>query len=371
MRETNVITARQFMILTLFFAIGSTILIAPSSLAAGAKQDAWIAVLFGMGVSFALVWLYSRIGKLDPALTLVELSERLLGKWIGRVVSIWFVLTMFEGTVTLLNFVGSFMNTQIMPQTPKISFHLLFILLAIMGLRLGIDTVARSAELLFPLFVVLFAVLLLLVIPQFKVENIQPLLEADSKSLLKSTLTYTSLASFTMIALMMLLPACFRHDKQAPKAFFYGSLWAGVVILLIVFVCIGVLGVVFTTHKVFPSYSLAKKISINDFLVRIEMLMATLWFITLYFKLILYFYAATLGLAQLLRLREYRVLTYPLGGIAVVLSSVIYPDAPFEKAYIDKSWLPYIATSGLILPLLLLGVSFFRKNVFTRAIENK
>ncbi|MDQ0493801.1 MULTISPECIES: GerAB/ArcD/ProY family transporter [Paenibacillus] len=43
------ISARQLLILTILFTIGSTILIIPSGMALVAKQDAWIATLVGVG----------------------------------------------------------------------------------------------------------------------------------------------------------------------------------------------------------------------------------------------------------------------------------------------------------------------------------
>lgn len=361
MGENGRISARQYMILVILFAIGSTILVAPSALAASAKQDAWISVLIGTVAGTLLVLLYARVASLAPSLTMVELTERVLGKWGGKAVSLWFLATSFEGAAFMLGFLGNFLTTQIMPETPPQALNITFMLLAVYGVRMGVEAMARAAELLFVPFIVLFIAMVILVLPQAHPENLQPIFETGAKPLMRSVLAYVSLSSLTLIVMSMVFPACGKSRKQARNAFLWGNVWSGCLMLVLVLVTILVLGVEETTRKVYPSYVLAQKINIGEAISRIEIVVALLWFITLYYKLTFYFYAVAVGLAQTLGLKEYRVLTYPLGVLCVILASVISPNPLYERIYIEKTWIFYIATSGLLWPILLLCIAPFRK----------
>lgn len=89
------ISARQLMILTTLYTVGSAILIIPSGMAFVAKQDAWIAALAGVGGGPLILYLYIKITSLYPQMTLIEIMESLLGKWLGKAVGLLFFTTIF------------------------------------------------------------------------------------------------------------------------------------------------------------------------------------------------------------------------------------------------------------------------------------
>ena len=351
--------------------IGTTILIIPSSLAAEAKQDAWIAAVTGVGLGLLFVGLFSLVSRLYPSLSLVQLIEELLGKWLGKAISITFVFFTLVTASELLYYVGTFMTTQIMPETPIQAFNLLFACVVIMGVRLGIETLARSAEFLFPWFVLLFLVLVICVSPKMELKNIQPVLESDFKDILRATAFFIGTFSLPTIVLLMIFPASVNRPSEAQKAFFTGTLVGGIALIIMIAMTILVLGVDITERQIYPSYALAKKINIANFLQRIEIVMAGMWFISIYFKMSCYFYASVVGLAQTLNVKNYRFLVLPMGVLLVSLSLIIHPNIVHSIEFNRMTWLSYASTYGLILPLLLLAASFLRRRGRTISEEEK
>lgn len=120
------INARQFAIFVILYSIGTTLLLVPGSLAQEVKQDAWIAALVGTGVGLLLVVLYNAVGRMFPTMTIIEMNEVLLGSWIGKAVSLTFVFFSLLSTTELLLYVGTFMTTQVMPDTPIEAIHVIF-----------------------------------------------------------------------------------------------------------------------------------------------------------------------------------------------------------------------------------------------------
>ena len=85
------ISIRQFTVLVMFYTIGTTILVIPSSLAADAEQNAWIAAIVGWLLGLFVVGLYILLSKQFPAMTLIEYTEKIFGKWLGKLISLLFV----------------------------------------------------------------------------------------------------------------------------------------------------------------------------------------------------------------------------------------------------------------------------------------
>ncbi|WP_408009906.1 endospore germination permease [Pseudalkalibacillus sp. A8] len=360
MLEKGKIGGWQFTVLVFMFTTGSSLILLPSMLAAEAKQDAWLAAIFGLVVGLLLVWLFQTLGKLYPDMTLVEYSEKILGKWIGKAISLlFFTFPLILGAFVLRN-MGDFMTTQVMPETPIEAIHIIFLIIVLMGARYGLETLARSGEILFPCFIVLFLLLVIFISPQIELEKIQPILGEGMKPVLHSTFLFIGFPFLELVIFLMIFPYV-NDPKEAGKAFFRGTLMGGVVLTLLTALAILVMGADQTTRNLYPSYMLSQKINIGDFLQRIEAIVAIMWFISIFFKLTICFYVSTLSLAQILKLKEYRILVFPLGMILIVLSLVVSPNIVYIATDVINVWPSYASAFGLFIPLLLLGIAGVRK----------
>jgi spore germination protein KB len=360
MHQKVIISGSQFAILVLLNTIGTTILIVPSGLATEVKQDAWIPAILGVGLGLLVIRMYNALGGMYPQMNLVEYCEKILGKWTGISVSIGYIYFSFIGATTLIWLIGNFLVTQIMPESPVITIHAFFVLVVIMGVRLGLEPIARSAEIFLPWVGLFFLLLVLLPIPDSNLENIQPMFDSEVKPIMRGTLSFLSVATLPLIIFHMIVPNGER-SKDTNKAFYLGSLIGGIVLISITLLTVLVLGPGLTARNLYPSFALAKKVGIKGVLERIEVIMAILWFITIYFKTSIYCYASIKGLAQLLSLKDYRILTLPFGMILLAVSLIVYPDVIYEAEWDVKTWIPFAATYGLILPTFLYIVAFIRK----------
>lgn len=89
--------------------------------------------------------------------------------------------------------------------------------------------------------------------------------------------------------------------------------------------------------------------------------MAVMWFITLFYRISLFFYAIAIGVSQIFNIKNYQPLVVPLGWILAAVSVFIYPNVPFKLVWDTKTWIPYTITIGFILLLLLFGMHGLRK----------
>lgn len=358
------ISARQFAIFVILYSVGTTILVIPGSLAHEVRQDAWIAAIIGTAISFLIVALYIAVERMFPTMTLVEIVETLLGKWLGKAVSLTFVFFSFINAQDLLYYVGTFLTTQIIPDTPHEAIHILFACILIMGIRLGLETLARSAELFFPLFVFLFLLLIvsvLLTADLWEFRNIQPMFKTGVKPMIRAVFTFTSIFTLPLIVLLMIFPISVTQVKKAEKNFFIAIFIAGVCLIILITLTILVLGPETSARQLYPSYTLARRINVGGFLQRIEAILAIMWLITIFFKMSIYFYAAVIGFVQTLNLKDYRPFTLPLGMILVTISFFSHPNVTHSAKFDNEIWPIYSSMYGIVLPLLLLAVNAVRK----------
>nr|WP_301287918.1 endospore germination permease [Paenibacillus sp. MSJ-34] len=358
------ISPYQLMVIVLLFTIGTSLLVIPSSLAYFAKQDGWIAAAVGGMTGLLIVWLFIAVGNLDPRLTLVQLNDKVFGKWIGKLISLLLVSSLIVAAPpAVLYYLSDFMVTQIIPATPIQSINIVYAVIAVIGVRLGIEVMARSAEILFPWVLLLFIVMVFCILPQTKLEYAQPVLETGVKQLWPAILTFLSIAIFPSITLLMIYPPSLNRPKAAQKAFYTGYVLGCLMMILIVVLCILALGPDLTERSLYPSYILARKISVGKFFQRIEAIMAFMWFISLYFRLTIFLYAIAIGIAQIFNLRDYRPLVIPLGLLTIALSTIIYPNTIYATEWDTYTYIPYTFSIGFVYPLLLLGAASIRKMV--------
>ncbi|KEK09262.1 endospore germination permease [Lysinibacillus fusiformis] len=358
--EKEVISSRQFTIITFLLSIGTAILIIPSSIASSSKQDAWIAASIGIVLSLLVVKLFVTLGDQTPTLNFIEANEKLLGRFFGKITVVCFLsLTLFAGG-ELLYFIGAFMKTEVMPETPTMAFALLFIIIIMYATYLGIENFARSAEILFPMFVLIFIFFVVSITPQIKFENIQPIMEASKTSILYSIIRFISVFSFSLVMLLMIYPASVNVQQSSKKGFYIGMLLGGFVLVTLITLSILVLGPANTASRSFPSYALAQRISIGNFLQRIEIIMAFMWIVSIFIRTFMYFYTTVVGIAQIMKLKDHRPLILPMGIIMVGLSQIVHPDIVHSNIYNDEIWPIYAFVCTILLPILLLIVAVIR-----------
>lgn len=360
MNNENILTARQLMILIILFSVGTTILVVPSMLAAETKQDAWISGVVGVAIGLLFLWMYVKLAKMYPDCTLFDMNEMVFGKWLGKAVTLFLVFIALVISAQVLYYIGTFMTTQIMPTTPMQAINILMITFVIIGAKLGVVVLGRTAEIFFPWILLLFFLLVIFVTPQAQIKNLLPIGEASIMSITRASIFMIVYSYFPIIFIFCLISSDAKLPKGLSKSFLYGGTASGILLITIVLLSILVMGPDQSSRQVYATYALAKKISVGNFLQRIEVTVAFLWFISIYFKLTLYFHVALKGIASLFQIQNYKSLSTPIGFIVTVLSLVVYPNVAYTHQWDILTWVPLTFCFGFVYPLLLIGLSYMR-----------
>ncbi|SNS95334.1 spore germination protein KB [Anaerovirgula multivorans] len=365
MQKTK-ITNHQLLSLTANGSIGGSVIVISATVASIAKQDAWIAALLTPVFGMPVIWIYWFLGSQYPDKTFVGIIKEIFGKWIGFIAAASFVFLCLQIAYHIPWYIGNFITTQAMPETPIYAINLLFVTALVIAIIYGIETIARASELFIYFASIIFFLAMILVSPNAKIENLQPVFENGIMPILKSSVFFSCFLTLPLITLMMIYPIHLSNMQKAKKSLFKGYLWANLIIFITTFMSILVLGSIITAKAQYPTYLLATEINVGVVFTRLEFLIVAIWIVTQFMIGILFFYSGVTGLSELIGLKEHKKIVVPLGLIILVMSEIVFPDAIYQANWVNLVWPPYIITYGLILPVILLLTFCIKKWIFKR-----
>ncbi|WP_251442323.1 GerAB/ArcD/ProY family transporter [Priestia megaterium] len=164
---------------------------------------------------------------------------------------------MFIQSTFSLRDISTFMTTQIVPETLPTWIHALVILAVIYGGYLGIEVIARTAEIFLPWIVVPFLLLISLNIPQMKIDRLYPFFEFHMDDLVLGT-TYFLGNPFMELVFVLMITRHIKDGKRVKRMFVIGTVASGLTITIAVAACILALGANIASMHSYPVYLLGK-----------------------------------------------------------------------------------------------------------------
>ena len=251
------------------FELGSALLV---PLAIDAKQDAWLAILVGMLVSFVLLLVYHRLYLYYPDILPTEYMRKILGKVLGSTLAFVYILYFMYDASRVLRDFGEMLLTFAYPDTPLFIANALLILVIIYTVRKGIEVIARSGELLFIFMYVLAIGGFILIVSSGLIDfkNLQPILENGLSPVLKVVFTQTLYFPFTEVIVITMILPYLNNPKKAKVTMLCATGLSGINLVITMLINISVLGVTLTARSQFPLLSTVESIQVADFLERLD-----------------------------------------------------------------------------------------------------
>lgn len=363
------ITNHQLFSLTAAASFGGTIIVLGAVIVSISKQDAWISILITSIVSLPIICLYWFLGSQYPNMTFVGIIKELLGKWLGSFIAAIYVFLCIMSAYCVPWYVGNFLTTQTMPRTPLYVINSIYVLGAVIGTLYGLEAISRASEILMFTASILLIVAILLVLPNAKIENLQPICENGIGQIFKSVYFLVSYLTFPTIFIMMIYPINIDNISKAKKAIFKGYIFSCFLFFITLTSSILVLGSLITSRAQFTSYLLAKEIDIGTIFTRLEFIIFSVWFTTQFILDTLMFYGGIIGLSELLGLRSYKPIVIPMGIVVAIMSTIVFRNPIHQANFNIFGWAPYGTTCGLIIPVILFIVLKSKKWIHRQKLK--
>lgn len=356
--EGGQISTRQAMLLLTMTLSVTTILFLPGLAAGIAKQDSWMVPIIPTPVALTIVWFMSVLARRHPGLSLVQISEAVYGRFVGKALGAAFIFWLIHTNAVIIRELAELVKTTILMATPIEVVEGMTALVAVILVILGLEVMARTNELITVNLTIAFSIVLLLAAKDFHPERLTPVLEHGLLPVLKASVSPAAFRG-EVVLLGMIMPFLEERNRVLKIGF-----WAVTVpLLLLVFLnaaSVMMFGPEEVGRIISPTLELARTVQVAGFVERIEALVVATWIGGTFVKIAFFHYAAVLALAQVTGLSDYRPLAFPVGAVTTVLGIAIFDNILELLDYISEIWGPYGLTFEFGFPLLLVAGSLIR-----------
>ncbi len=352
------INDRQLFFMMFWTILSTAILALPVIIGKYAPRDAWMdAILFIPMVSIA-AWLAADLGNKFPQQTIIQYSEVILGRWLGKLVSAILILWLIHSTSLMYREIGEFTILSLLPGTPLTAIFCLISIPPAYATYHGLEVIGRMADFLFFICFFFIIIIYILLIPEYHFKELLPLFSDGIGNILRPLPIVTSFGAQVMIVLF------FFPSLKTPQN-------SGRTLLALA-VILGVMGMMTeATHTMIfgldrkvlnlTFYQMARYVNIGGILERMDPLFVIGELLGSFIKITVFTYVSVFSVAQLFQLKNYRILILPIVAVIFFLALYGFGDLPQMMNFLMNMVPLYSLPIQYGIPLLLLIVGRIRR----------
>lgn len=357
MIKRGTISPRQvFFILTMLLT-GIYILILPRHLVSITGVDGWLVLLAGGFISAVMLFFINKISRKFPGKTVVEFAPLVMGtfwgKFFGGILVIYYT---FLAAVSLRIF-AEMLKSALLADTPRWVVIVALILLIIWIVQNGLEDIARFTELLAPVILVLLIAALIGDLRYMESIRLRPMFQSPPLALLEGIIS--ALSYFGIIIILLMLYPYVNAPKKLTITSLAALFFAVLVTIGFFLGTVAIFGVYETSRMAWPVIELVKMVRIGEFLERVESLFLSVWLSIAFINVSVLAFCSISGWAQLLKIKNYRKLTYPI--MVLLLGLSLWPEDLLDVLRLYYINFTYGFVITLIVPLFILFVSLIYK----------
>lgn len=349
----EIISYRQGIYIIIIFFTGSIVLVGTSI---KAKQDVWISLILTTLLSIPMLYIYSKLLTVYPGKNLFDVLTIVFGKFLGKVISILFVLYfLYLGTQIIRNF-SEYVSIVSLPETPQIVSVIFIGLLCILMVKSGLEVMGRWSSFATPIifFIILFTILLSS--NNIKFSNFKPVLYDGFSPVLSTSLLFLFFPFLEVVVLLTMFNKL-NDTRKTFKVFLYGMLIGSLAIFLILMRNLTVLSPNLANDVFFPSILEVELITVGVFIERIEIVVSIVFIFGVLVKISSCLLATTIGISKIFNINNYRYLVAPIGLAMMSLSLILYNNT-LEILVWMHTYYPYLAFPfQIVFPIVTLIVA--------------
>jgi spore germination protein KB len=363
MIEKGKISAFQLAIILYATVLATALLIVPSMTSRFAGRDLWLSPVWASLIGFFTVYVATQLHKLYPGETIIQYCQHILGPFPGKVIGFLYLIALVHFCGSILREYAEFIVGNFLTNTPMVVVIGSLVLVCAVTVRGGVEVIGRSAQTFSGLFIFPLLLMILMLLPDWKINNMFPILDHGIMPSIMGAVTPQAWFSQTFL-LTFLLP--FVTDRVKVRKYGYITVFAILLTLVITNVTtLFVFGKI-TPMLVYPVMNAASYVSIADFLEHLESVVMAVWVAGVFVKINTFYYALVLGTAQWLNLSDYRPLVLPYGFLMTLFSFWSLPSFQELVHLLERSIPFYGPLFFTFIPSCLLLIAFVKSKIRKR-----
>lgn len=356
-KEITVIQATTILISTI---IGVGLLALPLFAVETADTGAPLVTLMGIAIASLGLGLITLLGIRHPKKSLIRYGEDILGKWPGRLSSVFVILFFAILTGLTSREFGAVVITAILKQTPLEVTVIVMLVLAAISTRNDMNVFAYIHNFYVPIIIAPGLIVVALSLKNANTLYLFPVLGNEPGNYFLGATTIAALFQGSFI-FTMIIPYM-RKPQKAIKASLFGMLFAGGLYFLIVVATVAVFGPGEIKQLLWPTLELARTTSIpGNILQRLDIVFLSVWVTAVFTTLFSSYMFTVHSISQLFRLRDHKMLSFFILPIVFVIAMIPQNILQLYDVIEIFGRLGLIITIGY--PALLLCVDLIKKKV--------
>lgn len=359
----NQISNYQLYLLTIFFQVGTNIVFGFGTVSG---RDSWISTIISTVCALLIIIIYIKLMKINSGLTLIQWWPKQFGKWIGVPIAWMYVILLVYQISREVGDLKFLISMTILPKTPYFIVISIFLILVSYTVYAGIETIARLAQ-------VLFWIIILLVISEItfvyashimNFNNLLPIGGKGWKTIEKGIWPIGILTFGETIELGMIWPLV-KKPKRIMLVTYLSSITFCIFLVMLDIIGVMVLGEAVFKNSFFPLYTLIKQINLGEFITNLDAIGVLFLLTNIFFRISIYMFGAINGMRQLTFVKSSNVFIIPTVAIVIPWGLTMASSLP-EHIDVATSYFYYNCSIPffIILPCILLGVSLVRKKLY-------
>ncbi|MEK4563587.1 endospore germination permease [Alkalihalobacillus sp. FSL R5-0424] len=351
MKKNNSITLVQFYWFFVQIQIAISVLILPYSIYKVAGTDGWISMVLAGIVTQILIFVIWYLGKRYPSMTFFELLEALLGKYVGKCLSVLYITYFLSLTTIVLIFFNFLISVWVLNKTPDIVKIPLFVFGCFYLLHSDLRVIARFLTIVGP---VVLLVPFLACYAFFDSEPLYllPVFSSNFLDISQGVLT-GSLAMQGFLILSILYPYIEGSDKEKLLSATYANIMVTATYTFTIIASF----VYFSPGQFLilpePLLYMVKTISLVV-IERIDLIFIAFWSVTVLATIVGYLYIISTGMATVFQKSSSNRLWFDLLSCVIITVFALIPQNLLTLrnllAYIDRIGVIFV----VVIPILLL-----------------
>lgn len=321
-----------------------------------AGRDAWLSALMAWFLDVMLALVYGYMGIRFPGQNMMQYSITILGKYFGRIVALLFCFFFLMVASVLMRSIGMLIGNVILPSTPLQLIIFTGFIFTGFAVKKGIETIARTCEILGPIYLISLVLLLILITPLVDINNLKPQLAEGLYPFLSGSIFILSYIGICII-MGMYIPICNHQENGFIAKFIAVSIGTFVISTLVAF-GVGVFGMEPAGNMVNVGWQLTRMIDIGEIIQRVEIIWMIIAIGAGIMSVTNMIWAACIGFSQVVGLSSYKPIVYPMILIAMILSVISF-DSNVELlnfAFYSYPFIGIMIESGLELLLFITAI---------------
>ncbi|WP_141434487.1 spore germination protein [Bacillus sp. 03113] len=282
--------------------------------------DVWISVILGGLITILAGIVMVKLSQRFPKKTVYQYSEDIVGKWVGRLVSLVMVIYFFTVSAFEVRTLAEVTGFLLLEGTPSWAVIMPFMWVGLYLIIGGINPMAQLFEMILPVTVILFLLIAMMSFKLFEIDHLRPVLGAGIISVLKGVKTTT--LAFTGLEYMLFLVAFMQKPDKAVKAMLVGITIPMFFYVITVVRVIGAFSIDGMVSRTWPTIDLMRSFEIPGLIFeRFKSLLLVIWIMQIFTSFTFVFYVAALGLAQLFK-KSINPFIYGLIPVIYIISAI-------------------------------------------------